>query len=216
MLTRRVIDARPAWLSLAILLLAGTAFGAEDAFLVRDIQTGTASSTPTSLTVLGNNAYFSAAGSGTNTEVWMSDGTNAGTVLVREIRTGATGSAPSNFAATGTYLFFVANDGVNGAEPYASNGTVGNATLLMNIRAEMTGSSVARQTVAGTKVYFTADDGTAGVELYVTDGTAAGTLRPKNIRVGGQSSAPKRLGRNLRCADPRTFGWADNRRRRRC
>jgi len=182
---------RNAALVACLLTTALPAFSAEDAFLVRDILSGTGSSTPTGQTVLGTKAYFSAAASGTNTELWMSDGTNAGTVLVREIQAGGTGSAPSNFAATSTFVFFVANDGSSGAEPYASNGTVGSGTLLMNIRPGGTGSTVANQTAAGTRVYFTANDNSTGIELYVTDGTPAGTLRPRDIRTGaGNSSTP--------------------------
>lgn len=177
-----------------ILLVSLSAYAVGDAFLVKDIQSGTGSSNPTGLSVLGSNVYFSAAASGTNTELWMSDGTNAGTVLVKEIQAGATGSAPSNFASAGSYLFFVANDGTNGAEPYVSTGAVGNASLLKDIAAGATGSSVSNQTVAGGNVYFTANDGSTGVELYVTNGTVAGTVLTKDIRTGaGNSSSPTLL-----------------------
>ncbi|MCC6796743.1 MAG: hypothetical protein IT366_16615 [Candidatus Hydrogenedentes bacterium] len=165
------------------------AFAVEDAYLVRDILSGTGSSSPSGITVMGSHVYFSAAATGTNTELWRSDGTNAGTVLVQEIRAGNTGSGPNGFATNGTFLFFEANDGTNGMDGYVSNGNVGNFTLL-NVRPGGTDAAIANPTPAGTRIYFTANDGSSGTELWSTDGATAVEV---DIRAGANSSTPNAL-----------------------
>lgn len=174
----------------ACFLFAGTqAFAVEDAYLVRDILSGTSSSNPSGITVMGSYVYFSAASSGTNTELWRSDGTNAGTVLVQEIRAGGTGSGPNGFATNGSFLFFEANDGTNGMDGYVSNGNIGNFTLL-NVRPGNTDAAIANPTPAGTRIYFTANDGSSGTELWSTDGATAVEV---DIRAGANSSSPNAL-----------------------
>ena len=88
---------------------------------VKDIRTGTASSTPISLTNVGGTLYF-AANNGTNgVELWKSDGTTAGTTLIQDIRLGASGANPTflanvNLTSEPNTLFFSANNGTNGVE----------------------------------------------------------------------------------------------------
>ncbi|MDX1488869.1 MAG: hypothetical protein R3268_11750, partial [Acidiferrobacterales bacterium] len=69
--------------------------------------------------------YFSASdGNGVNgRELWMSDGTNAGTVLVKDIRSGGGSSNPANLTVFNGALYFSADDGVNGRELWKSDGT---------------------------------------------------------------------------------------------
>ncbi len=177
-------------LAVCLTLASTQAFAVEDAYLVRDIFTGTGnSSNPTGMTVMGSHVFFSAASSGTNTELWRSDGTNAGTVLVQEIRAGANGSGPTGFATNGSFIFFEANDGTNGVDGYVSNGSVGNFTLL-NVRPGGTDAAIANATPAGTRIYFTANDGTSGTELWSTDGVTAVEI---DIRAGGNASTPNAL-----------------------
>ncbi len=63
----------------------GTAVGT---FMVRDIATGSASSSPTNLLNIGGVLYFTANDGTNGRELWRSDGTVAGTVMVRDIRAG--------------------------------------------------------------------------------------------------------------------------------
>uniref|UniRef100_UPI00056C1DDD hypothetical protein n=1 Tax=Microcystis aeruginosa TaxID=1126 RepID=UPI00056C1DDD len=62
----------------------GTAAGT---VLVKDINPGSSSSYPGSLTAVGNTLFFTAYDGlgGSGTELWKSDGTAAGTVLVKDI-----------------------------------------------------------------------------------------------------------------------------------
>ncbi len=74
-------------------------------FLVKDIRPGSSSSSPFSLTAVGNTLFFNANDGVNGPELWKSDGTAAGTVLVKDIRTGSFGSDPRNLTAVGNTLF---------------------------------------------------------------------------------------------------------------
>ena len=79
---------------------------------------------PRNLTALGGDIYFSTDDGAHGTELWRSDGTEAGTVLVKDIMPGAEGSLPGGsgggysgpFTDSGGTLSFEANDLVHGGE----------------------------------------------------------------------------------------------------
>ena len=103
-------------------------------FLVKDIRPGGYSSSPGSLTALGNTLYFSANDGVNGTELWKSDGTAAGTVLVKDIFPSVSwSSSPRYLTAVGNTLFFSANDGVNGEELWRSDGTAAGTVLVKDI-----------------------------------------------------------------------------------
>jgi ELWxxDGT repeat protein len=65
----------------------------------------------------------SAGGGGHGVELWISDGTEAGTRLVKDIWPGTTTSNPYGLTAMNGSLFFSADDGVHGVELWKSDGT---------------------------------------------------------------------------------------------
>src|SRR5262249_62113658 len=84
--------------------------------LVKDINPGSASSTPSSLTNVFGALYFVADDGSTGSELWRSDGTSAGTVRLADINPGLPSSSPSNLTVAGSTLFFRATDGSVGFE----------------------------------------------------------------------------------------------------
>src|SRR5262249_46489998 len=74
--------------------------------MVKEINPGTGSSLPLELTVFGESFMFSAADGTNGRELWISDGTEAGTVLVKDINPGVAGSFPSELVNIGRTLFF--------------------------------------------------------------------------------------------------------------
>lgn len=94
-------------------LLAG------DFELLKDINTTVnpaASSAIISFVDGGGIAYFAANDSRHGTELWRSDGTEAGTYLVKDIVPGAQSGSPANLFYDGETLYFTANDGEHGLE----------------------------------------------------------------------------------------------------
>lgn len=147
---------------------------------------------------LGSKVVFTAYGNNPNytgDELWVSDGTNAGTQLLKDIYPGSSGSNPYDFVIAGTKVFFRANDGVNGTELWATDGTAAGTQL---VRDTSPGSNsqyinMSRAKVVENKLYFTYYDATYGEELWVSDGTTAGTILLKDIFSGTSSSGPNNL-----------------------
>ena len=82
--------------------------------LVKDIRTGTNSSSPGDLTNVNGTLFFSANDGMNGEELWKSDGTAAGTTLVKDINVGPDDSAPDDLTNVNGTLFFTAFNG-NGA-----------------------------------------------------------------------------------------------------
>lgn len=130
------------------------------------------------LGALGNSVVFSGWSASANHELWVSDGTAAGTLQLRDIWPGNVTSAPQHGALdpSGSVLYFSANDGVNGRELWRTDGTPSGTYLLKDIDpAAGTGSNPTGFFNWGGLTYFSASNGIHGVELWRTDGTPAGT-----------------------------------------
>lgn len=77
--------------------------------MVKDIWSGTPSSTPLRLTgTAGGFVYFSAADETHGYELWRSDGSSQGTVMVEDLMPGADSSQPSALTAADKRLFYLA------------------------------------------------------------------------------------------------------------
>lgn len=116
--------------------------------MVADLCPGVRGSGPSHLTSWHGQVYFQADDCSTGPELWVTDGTDTGTVLVADVRPGTAGGFPSYLtpftptAGGGERLFFLANGGgYDAAAP------------------------------AGLKHDWT------GAQLWMTDGTSGGTRR---------------------------------------
>ena len=173
----------------------GTSDGTQ---LLSDIRTGNRSlkgstlprdSEPLGLTVFestaGPRAVFAAAGNSGGQQLWLTDGTSAGTRLLKTIRSGGDAGLDSFVVVKGTTtdkVFFVAYDGgTSGRELWVTDGTtVG--TQVIDVLPGRGSSHPAHLTVYGQHVFFTATGpGTQGRELWVSDGTTSGTVQVTNI-----------------------------------
>ncbi len=158
--------------------------------LLKDINSGSASSQPSYFVNVAGTIYF-AADNGTNGfELWKTDGTSAGTVLVKDINTtGAESSYPHQFIVIDKTLYFVATDNVNGTELWKTDGTNAGTTLVKDINSGAASSEPQSLYKFGNEIYFSANDGTNGFELWKTDGTNAGTVLVKNISTDPSGSS---------------------------
>src|ERR1700722_4302971 len=113
---------------------------------------------------------------GRGRELWVTDGTAAGTSLVKDINPGGYSSYPGDITAIGNgKALFSANDGTHGYELWVTDGTAGGTSLVEDINPGSAGSHPYNITALGDgKALFSANDGTYGYELWVTDGTQAG------------------------------------------
>ena len=159
-----------------------------------------------SLTRCGDKLYFRAGDGKVGQELWMSDGTKAGTKLVKDIRKGKPSSHPQNMTLVGSTVYFTAEIPLFGRELYKSDGSKGPGTsLVANINPGKEGSNPNHLTDVNGTLMFVAETLNAGIELWKSDGTAVGTVMVKDINPGPTGSAP----RSLVSANGKLFFTAD-------
>jgi ELWxxDGT repeat protein len=147
--------------------------GEDNSFLSED---------PANLFVVGTRVYFTIADKTNGRQLWVTDGTVAGTHMVRTFAVAtspnpvtAAWSNPAPLAAVGGKLLLTADDGTTGRQLWATDGTAAGTALAARINPTTKDSGPGGFVMAGGKAYFTASDG-HGAGVYVTDGTAAPKL----------------------------------------
>src|SRR5215210_7667397 len=141
-------------------------------------------------------------------ELWLTDGTNAGTRLLRDIRPGQApwegdecdnrtqkglSSSPDDFLAFRGDALFTADDGTSGRELWWTDGTAAGTRRVKDLLPGPAGSDPHGLTAFRGKVYSFARRGTAGEALWRTDGTRAGTVLVDDLTVAGTPSWPRDL-----------------------
>ncbi|MCB9869876.1 MAG: hypothetical protein H6837_08460 [Planctomycetes bacterium] len=196
--------------SLALSVSLCSAVGAQS--LVKDILPGgssnTTTSSPSEFTLMNGKVYFAADDGNLHgdcgRELWVTDGTAAGTHIVKDCAPGfrtsgwPNSSNPHGFCVVGSTLFFAADDGEHGIELWKSDGTAEGTQMVRNIYpdsspAQRKSSNPLHLVALGTTVLFYAGDPTYGGELWKSDGTAAGTVLVKDILPGSYGSGPSDL-----------------------
>jgi ELWxxDGT repeat protein len=164
--------------------------------LVKDIRPGIRGSTSflNSFALFNNKLYFSAFDGVNGSDLWVTDGTTAGTRLVKETNS-SLGFNPDNLTVFNNKLYFSANDEVNGTELWVSDGTNAGTQLVKDINPGSSNGYPNQSfpnnfTKFNNKLYFSADDGVNGRELWVTDGTSGGTQLVKDINPGTNANGP--------------------------
>jgi ELWxxDGT repeat protein len=205
-------------------------------YMLNDINSGTHydpflgsavpnSSRPYDITALGNGEALFQANDGTHGyELWITDGTAAGTTMLDDINHGAGNSYPSQITSFGNgQVLFRADDGTNGSELWITDGTELGTHMLADINpgshfdyyGHIVGNSSRPSDITalgnGTAL-FTANDGTSGYELWITDGTELGTHMVADINPGVANSYPSRItslgnGTALFSANDGTYGY---------
>lgn len=184
----------------------GTSAGTQ---LVKDIASSFPGlgSSPSQFFKFKNKLYFTAIDFITyGIEMWVTDGTTAGTTLVKDINPGVNSGAPLlvNAVIFNNKFCFSATSSANGTELWSSNGTAAGTTLLKDINPGTASSSPLimpdyvggdssggpHKTLFKGKIFFQANNGTTGTELWITGGTEANTKLVKDIRPGSPASLP--------------------------
>ncbi|HEX6099439.1 MAG TPA: ELWxxDGT repeat protein [Thermoanaerobaculia bacterium] len=142
---------------------------------------------------LGDKIVFAADDGVHGLEPWVSDGTEAGTMLLRDVAPGDEWSMLPAFdrevsASAGGFAYFVADDGVHGHELWRTDGTPEGTVLVHDIARGRASSTPARMRAIGDRVYFAANDGVHGRELWWS--SLAGTGLVADVAPGTDSSLP--------------------------
>ena len=183
--------------------------------LLRDIMPGATGSSiallpasivsPTPGTVL-----FVANDGTTGSELWVTDGTAAGTTLLKDIFPGTSPGNPVAFAQLGGQILFQATgDNQHAVELWRTDGTAA-GTVQVNSGSFPAYPRSITPLGNGPRALFNAYGDSIGQELWVTDGTTAGTVLVKDLTPGVPSSNPRDFvslgttGRALFAADTAT------------
>lgn len=141
-----------------------------------------------SAAIVGNKLYFSGKTVAGGTELWVTDGTDAGTALVKDIKPGAGNSYPQNFSVIGNTIYFSADDGAHGIELWKTDGTANGTVLFKDVKTGVAGGLEETEFfVNGGMLFFLADDATHGLEVWRTDGTNAGTRLLRDVVIGANA-----------------------------
>lgn len=155
--------------------------------------------------------------SSTNTELWKTDGTPAGTTLITTLshqQGTSSGGALRNFTAVGNKLFFSMGQS-HGRELWVSDGTAAGTMEVIDL-APGTVSGIQAPGVADQpmiafngKLYFAGNTTPGNTELFSSDGTAGGTvlaheIDPNTTMSGGSSPS------GLFVYNNELYFWADD------
>lgn len=144
------------------------------------------------LVKVGSRAVF-AGEDARGVELWITDGTGAGTRLIRDLCPGECSSYPHGlFGALGKAFFSGQNPGSFGH--WATDGTAEGTVHLADSAPDPVGELLAIPPVTvGGRVFYAAKDGPNGPQLWVSDGSPAGTRLAGAIRGSGPGSFPSGL-----------------------
>lgn len=172
--------------------------------LLKDLAPGTQDdfpleSNPQNFTVMGNFVYFTAT-PGPNTELWRTDGTEAGTTLVidRKDNNDPTGAwFDWRLGATKERLYFS-----NGAiDLWVTDGTAKGSRLLKRGSGASGNHYISRFTSGDDMMFFIASE-----QLWRTNGTKRGTIQLTGLRDRTASSNPSfERGSSIYPAGERTY-----------
>lgn len=155
--------------------------------LLKNINTNTINQISSSINYffnLNGNLLFRAEDGTHGHELWVTDGTNAGTQILKDIYLGSNSGMPNQFFKFGNQLYFSAMDSAQGRELWVTDGTAAGTQLFLDINLATSPNSHSSPRFFkefNGKFYFNADDGIHGQELWVSDGTVAGTQMLKDI-----------------------------------
>lgn len=177
---------------------------AQEINLVKNINTDVLfkSSNPIGLIEYNGKFYFTADDKIHGREIWVSDGTENGTVLLKDIRSGSNSSTPNNFYKFNGFLYFVANQDI-----WRTDGTEQGTILIKDFDTNLSFSGrVNYFTEYNNHLYFAAGDGENGIELWKSDGSTDGTFMLKDINLESHSNPTQ----NSESSEPRYLTVLNN------
>ncbi len=140
-----------------LLFIGGSSLHAQ-ASLIKDIRSGTGSSSPGQFTLFDGKFFFQAGSDSLGTELFVTDGTTEGTQLFKDLVEGSASGRPQNFFAFNNKLYFAADTDSLGTELWVSDGTSEGTRMLADINPGPIGSAPANFIEYNGRLYFTAAD----------------------------------------------------------
>ena len=167
----------------------GTAAGTTELSVAGANPGGLFSSVNANFTVLGSKALFEAEDAAGHVNLWVTDGTSAGTselAVAGANHNGMFSSTNPDFTVFGGKVLFAGEDSNGNANLWITDGTAAGTSELPVAGASSGGLRPFDLTVFGvSKVLFQGVDASGNINWWITDATSAGT---SEFSVGGASS----------------------------
>ncbi|MFY0564954.1 ELWxxDGT repeat protein [Archangium lansingense] len=165
--------------------------------LVKDITPGEGDTLPYNLTAVGKTLLFFRYIPGTldaleRTELWRSDGTEAGTVRVKDL--GPESSLSFTQAIVGSTLFFVLTDPAHGTELWKTDGTEAGTVLVRDLQPGPDSSYPFHLSAVGRFVFLITATPDGVSRLWRSDGTETGTVLIEEFPAGPDTYNPRLIG----------------------
>lgn len=158
--------------------------------------------------IAGNTLYFKGYSAAEGNELWVTDGTNAGTKMLKDIKPGTGNGFPLAFCRLGNEVFFSATAVGFERKLWKTNGTAeGTVQVPVPEPFFILDNAVG---LVNNKMIFYAHNTIDGYEPYVSDGTAEGTFMLKNINAAGNSWLNQSQNAHLRFNATNCFFIANN------
>ncbi|MGE5608694.1 MAG: ELWxxDGT repeat protein [Bacillota bacterium] len=126
---------------------------------------------PWGFTSLNGRAVFVANDGVHGEELWVTDGTETGTVMLKDIFPGSWGASIEELTRVGDVVFFSAvganGSGVSDRELWRTDGTPDGTVVVKDVIPGIRGSDPHELTNVNGTLFFAADDGIHGTELWV-------------------------------------------------
>jgi len=141
--------------------------------------------------IKNNEMIFNANDGNVGTELWKTDGSNAGTALIKDIYTNEVDNKPDHIIQLfNGKMYYILNNN----ELWSSDGTTTGTVLVKKLTNSLGFTSSISNLVASSRLlFFSYNNGANGSELWKSDGTNAGTVMVKDINPGSGSANPSLL-----------------------
>jgi ELWxxDGT repeat protein len=151
-------------------------------------------SDPEELLAFRGGALFTADDGVSGRELWITDGTSAGTRRVRDIRPGLQGSNPHDLVLFRGKAYFFAATGATGSDTlWQTDGTAAGTARVSDLALDGFPSWASRLTAVGSHLFFAAYNPATGSELWMSGGDAGSTHLLADLHPGPPGAAPQAL-----------------------
>jgi len=159
--------------------------------MVKDIMQGKKSSIDKMypfMMVFGNRVLFAANDGTTGSELFISDGTSAGTFLVKNITTGNANTYFYSGAVLNGVAYFFAGSSPTDLKLWKSDRTSAGTVMVKDFDPSSTKEKLVDIKAVNNHLLIIAEQASTGIELWSSDGTTSGTNILKDIKPGPGSA----------------------------
>lgn len=154
------------------------------------LSTTTVSPTVAELVSTGSHVFFRGHDDSSGSELWISDGTTAGTMRVKDIQPGPADSFPAQLTPSHELVFFTISDSLGGKRLWRSDGSVAGTLPVTDTVSNQSWPPVEDYISLFGNLLFAGNSAITGTELWVGDGVTGHLHQVQDLWPGTGSGKP--------------------------